>query len=273
MPEIWGHWVNEQFEANLIAAPLFLDLSEDVRGGGDKIVIPDIYTNTFTASDKANTSEVTLQSPATDSDTLSVDSWKEVSFLIEDKEAMQMLHSYSMQKRYAQKASYTIAAAFDTALLTLYSSITNSNSGNSTTDLVDSDIRAAVAYMDGADVPKNDRAFIFHPSPFWTQIMGVTKYYNANEAGWMQGKAPMQNGRMGVLYGEPVYVTSQVVTGSGSYQNIFIQKQVFCYAKPMNVRMQANYIPESLGTLVTVDLIFGEAINRATAGYRLISSS
>lgn len=273
LPEIWGHWINAQFEANLVAAPLFLDLSSDVAGGGDKIVIPDIYTNVFTASDKTNTSEVTLQSPATDSDTLSVDSWKEVSFLIEDKEAIQVLHSYNMQKRYAEKAAYTIAAAFDTAILTLSSSLTGDNTGTSTTDLADSDIRAAVAYMDGANVPQDNQYFIFHPAPFWSQIMGVTKYYNANEAGWTDSEAPMKKGRLGVLYGKPVYVTSQVVVTSGSYDNMLVQKQAFAYAKPMGLRTQANYIPESLGTLVTCDIIFGEVLNRAAAGYQLTSSS
>lgn len=273
IPEVWSKHINELFEANLVTAPLFLDLTDDVRGGGDTINVPDLYTNTFSANNKSNMSEITLQSPATANDQLSVDTWKEVSFLIEDKEAMQVLQSYNMQRRYMDQAAYTVQKAFDTAILANYSSVTNGNSGTSDTTLQDSDIRGALSSLDGNDVPDNDRAFIFDPSVLWSQVMDIDKYYDASQAGWNGSESPMKSGAIGVLYGEPVFKTTQVPTASSIVYNLLVQKQLIAYAKPMGVRLQANYIPESLGTLVTADIIFGTMINRATAGYKLQSSS
>lgn len=273
IPSVWSKHVNELFEANLVSEPLFLDFTDDVSGGGDTINVPDLYTNTFSANNKTNTSEVTLQSPSSAQDQLSVDTWKEVSFLIEDKEAIQVLQSYNMQKRYMNQAGYTIQKAFDTALLANYSSITNGNSGTSTTTLQDSDIRGALSSVDGNDVPERDRAFLFKPSVLWGQVMDIDKYYDASQAGWSDNEAPMKKGAMGTLYGLPAYKTTQVPTASSIVYNLLVQKQLIAFAKPMSVRTQANYIPESLGTLVTTDIIFGSMINRATAGYKLGSST
>jgi len=269
IPEIWSKKVNELFKAKLIVAPLVLDLSSDVANGGKTVHIPDLYSNIFTASDKENASEVTLQSPATENDDLTVDTWKEVSFLIEDKEALQVLRSYGMQKRYMDMAAYTIAKAYDTATLALYSGLTNSV-GASNTDIADSDIRQAIQYLDENDIPAEDRAFIFHPTVLWGQVMGIDKYTEAYKAG---GEGSIRNGELGRLYGIPVLQTTQIPYETNDYHNMLVQKEAFATAKLQDIRTQANYIPENLGTLITCDIIYGTLLNRALAGVEITSGS
>lgn len=79
--EIWSPKVEKEWRANLLAADFFTDFSGMMTGGGDTLNITDIFTNQFSANTKSNGEDVTLQSPATGQLTLSVDTWKEVSYL------------------------------------------------------------------------------------------------------------------------------------------------------------------------------------------------
>jgi len=53
--------------------------------------------------------------------------------------------------------------------------------------------------------------------------------------------------------------------------NLVFQKGAFALAIQLGPRVQANYIPEYLGTLVTVDIIFGVATLRPEYAVELLS--
>jgi hypothetical protein len=268
IPEIWGSKMNLEFEAFLGAASFFENLSSEL-GVGDTLHIPDIYTNTFSPNTKSNGSEVTLQSPAQDEVQLVVDTWKEISFIIEDKEMVQLYNSSRLQMEYAKQAAYKLRKALDTSIMALASAVSGSVN-DTASDVNDADIRNAIATLDAADVPQMDRMFFFHPNVYWKDIMAVQKYYDASQAGW-NGNNPVPTGNLGSsgnairgqLYGIPVMVTTQVQadTASSAYYNLLAYKDAFCYAVQTrggaNVRVQSNYKLENLGLLVVADLLYG----------------
>lgn len=280
IPEIWGPKVNELFKAKLGAANFFTDLSADMPEG-DTLNIPGIYSNVFEAKDKSNGDEVTLQSPAQTNNQLSVDTWKEVSYLIEDKELKQMKGSLNLQGRYAKQAAYTIKKALDTSLMSLYSGL--SQTVNDTANNVDDvSIREAVEELDSRDVPQEDRMFFFHPTVYWHDIMGIAKYYDASQAGWNNEKGPIisgnfgsklssGNGIRGMLYGVPVMTTTQVQADGAdtAYFNMLAHKDAFVFAVQTpggnRVRVQTDYQVPNLGMLWVNDIIYGVKENRDDA--------
>jgi len=279
--EIWSPKVEREYQANLLFADFVTDMSDMFAGGGDTLNITEIFTNQFSANDKSNATQVTLQSPAQGSLTLAVNTWKEVSWLIEDKEIQLALQSADYLRAYSEQAEYIIAKALDSSLAGLYSGLSQTVN-DTASDVSDADIRSAIETILDGDAPFEGLAFFFHPTVIWHDLMGISKYTNVYQAGPTNQAGPVITGAFGggragkalrgYLYGIPVYETTQVQEdgASSAYFNLLITPRTFCYAVRTpggkRVRSQAHYWPESLGTLWTTDIIYGVAELRDAEG-------
>ena len=159
--EKWPGRVNDFYRAGLKAGAFFDDWSEDFADGGDVTHIPNITE--MTAHTKAINAEVTLESPQEGKIDLTIDTHYHVAFVIEDAVSAQVAKSYKAQEIYAKNAAYTVGATLEDALIALFNSFSQTV-GDSSTALQDSNIRAAIAYLDTANVPEGDRAFFLHPN-------------------------------------------------------------------------------------------------------------
>lgn len=278
IPEIWGEAVNEFYRAKLVAAPFFTDRSGELANGGDTLYTPN--TTEFTANAKVNGVAVSTNSPTDTKVTLSVNNWFESSFAIEDREAAQVKHSYAIMNRYAKNTGYAIAKKLDTAITALFSGFSNAV-GSSATNLADSDIRNAIAYLENANADIEEAAWFMHPNTFWKQVQGIDKFSLAinSPVNDPTGKMPK-----GSLYGIPIYVTTQIqsdATPSGARANALAVPDAIHWAtSPLGtggsksngmvgsngVRVQSHYIPEYLTTLTTADILYGVVENRDNAG-------
>jgi len=279
--EIWAPKVEREWRSNLVAADFFTDLSNMFGGGGDTLNITDIFTNQFSASTKQNATQVTLVSPAQGQIQLAVNTWKEISYLIEDKETQQILRGSDVLDAYASQAKYIIAKALDSSLMALYSGLSQSVN-DTASDVADADIRGAIENVMDDDVPFESVAFFFHPTVIWDDLMGISKYTNVYQAGSLVGnKGPVTTGvlgggklakaQRGYLYGIPVYETTnvQVDGASSAYYNMLASPKAFAYATQTpggRIRSQATYLQETLGTLWTTDIIYGVKELRDKAG-------
>jgi len=122
-------------------ANFFVDRSSELMDGGDTLYTPSITE--MAANTKSAGTAVTLNNSTETKVTLTVDTWKEVSFVIEDKELAQVKKSYAIQQTYAKNSAYTAAKSLETAIGTLFKSFTNAV-GASTTTIQDSDILKAL---------------------------------------------------------------------------------------------------------------------------------
>lgn len=282
IPAVWGQKINEFYRANLVCANFFVDRSEEVTDGGNIVYTPN--TTEISANAKSAATAVTLNSPTETSVTLTIDQWYEASFAIEDREAAIVKHSYQVMRSYAENAAYAIAKKLDTALATLFSGFSQTV-GSSTANVADSDIRSAIAYLDAADVPEMDRAFFFHPNVFWEQLQGIDKFSLAINSPVQDPVAKMPKA---MLYGIPVYLTTQIqyVSGTTGRYNALAHKDAIHWAtSPLGsggskgavvgsngIRVQASYIPDFLSTLVTADILYGVIENRDTSGVAILSA-
>lgn len=289
MPEVWGEKINDFFRANLRFGDHFIDRSDELMEGGDTLNTPNLTE--MSANTKSTNSEVTLNSPTETSQVLTVNTWDEVSFLIEDREAAQVKRSYTLQRRYAENAAYTAAAAVEDAIAALWSSFSNTV-GASDSDVEDSDIRAAIRTLAENDVPmenKEDVRFFLHDRTVWDQVMAIDKFTLLQNT---EGADPVLRGQVGFLYGFPVIASTRVPAEAGANiggngrLNFLAHKDAIHWARlslpsggdrqmtgQYGVRVQTSYIQEYLGFLTTADVVHGEVENRDNAGVVIKSNN
>lgn len=273
IPEIWSPRMNQFYRANLKAAAFFEDWSEDVAGGGDVIHVPNITE--MTANNKSVGSEVTLSNPTETKIDLTINTHKHVAFVIEDAVASKIKSSYRAQETYAKNAAFTVAATLEDAIIALFNGFTQIV-GDSSTALNDSNIRQAIAYLDVANVPSEDRVFFLHPNVIWKQLMGIDKFTLVQNT---KGADPVVKGAVGMLYGIPVVASSRLAVTTGHRDGALAHKSAIAYATANvaggidKIRMQTAYLLEYLGTLVVADIIFGVIENRDTSGVWIKASS
>lgn len=259
IPEIWTSKMNDFLREKLVVSNFFMDLSDEITGGGDIFHIPNVTE--MTANAKVTATAVTLNANTDTNIDLTIDSWYEVSFMIEDFQADRVLKSYRMQEVYAKNAAYTAAAVLEDALIALFDNFSQTV-GASTAGIVDSNIRAAIVYLENANADLDEAAFFLSPKAGWTDVMGLDRFTLSQNS---PAADPVNKGLLGYLYGIPCYVSSRIGTTLGSAQNCLATKDALVQAHSP-LRVQSNYMPEQLGVLTTADIMFGVIENRDTSG-------
>jgi len=292
IPEIWSDEVRAQYEKSLVLANLVKKMGMTGKKG-DTINIPAPVRGTATA--KAAGTAVSIQSDTEENVAVLIDKHFEYSRLIEDITATQALTS--LRQFYTQDAGYALARQVDSDLHGLAVNLgdaagdyTNTNSYyvDASTGLTqyaadtvtasdvftDAGFRALIQKMDDADVPFDNRAFVIPPS-LRNAIMGIDRYVSSD---FVSG-APVQNGKIGNLYGIDVFVSTNCATSEAAADNtantndlkaaLLIHKDTFVLAEQMGVRSQTQYKQEFLANLYTADQLYGVKVLRPESGFVL----
>lgn len=292
IPLKWGQKINDYFRYNLSLAQFFIDRSEELADGGSDVYTPTIVAMSTNA--KSNATAVTLNNPIQTKITLTVSTWKESSFLIEDREMAQLKKSYYLQEKFAKSAAWEVATDLEDAIAANFTSFTTAGNilGTGTANVVDSTLLAAISILETTGVPvyTGDTAWIFHPNTFYRQIGSVDKLtlWQNTQTELPRSKAPTRS-----LYSIPVIVSPAVPLGagaaaeSGARLNMLafndsihwarmtmpVGNNVTGYIGSEGVRIQEGYLQTYLGTLVTVDLCYGTTINRTDSVVKIRSHS
>lgn len=291
IPLLWGKQINDYFRFNLSLAQFFIDRSDELADGGSDVYTPNIVAMSTAA--KANATAVTLNNPIQTKQTLTVSTWKESSFLIEDREMAQLKKSYYLQDKFAKSAAWEIAQDLEDAIAAQFTNFTVAANilGSATTNMVDSTLLAAISILETAGVPvyNGETAWIMHPNTFYRQIGSVDKltlWTNTNTE-MVRTKAPTRS-----LYSIPVIVSPSVPTGGGAVGENSARLNMLAhndsihwarmtlgggaakrYTGEFGVRIQESYQEIYLGTLVTVDLCYGTTQNRTNSAVKIRSHS
>lgn len=289
IPLVWGQQINDYFRYSLKLADFFVDRSDELSDGAAAVYTPNL--SALSTNTKTVNAQVTLSSPEYTNVTLTVSTWKEASFVIEDREAAQVKKSYYIQDKIAKGGAWEVAQDLEDAIAALFTSITTNVVGLGTANMADSSLLAAIAILETAGVPVygGETAWIFHPNTFYRQVGSVDKlslWINTNsEQPRLKAPTPM-------LYGIPVIVSPAVPVGGGAVGdngarlNLLANKDTFHWARlsmPVKaskgmvgsegVRVQQSYVHEYLGELVTIDLCYGVTENRDDSAVKMRSHS
>lgn len=258
IPEIWSKDVLAAREMALIMSGLVERYDEDAAEGGDVINIPQLSNLTATA--KAASTSVTLQAPTETDVNLSLNRHFESSILIEDRLAKQAKRVYTLLQKYAAKSGYAVGKQMDTDLLGQYGSITN-HVGDGSTAVSRTNLLRAVQYLDDADAPEEERYGVWKPAAK-ADLLDIDGFVFTEHIG---SDAPVRKGLTGDLFGIRNYVTSNVPVAAGTptvVHNVIFHKTAFALAVQIQPRTQFQYKQEYLGTLATVDSLWGYALQR-----------
>ena len=289
IPLVWGEKINDYFRYSLSLASFFIDRSDELADGGAAVYTPNL--SALSTNAKSVNTQVTLSSPEYTKVTLDVSTWKEASFVIEDREAAQVKKSYYIQEKIAKGGAWEVAQDLEDAIAALFTSITTNIVGTASTNLVDSSLLAAIAVLETAGVPVygGETAWIMHPNTFYRQIGSVDKltlWQNTST------ELPRTKKPTPMLYGIPVIVSPAVPLGAGAVGensarlNLLAHKDTLHWARlsmPVKaakgftgsegVRVQQSYVHEYLGDLVTIDMCYGVVENRDDSAVKMRSHS
>lgn len=289
IPLLWGEKINDYFRFNLMLADFFIDRSDELADGGAAIYTPNL--SALSTNAKTVNAQVTLSSPEYTKVTLDVSTWKEASFVIEDREAAQVKKSYYLQDKIAKGGAWEVAQDLEDAIAALFTSFTTNVVGLGTANIADSSLLAAIAILETAGVPVygGDTAWIMHPNTFYRQIGSIDKMtlWQNTSTELPRTKAPTR-----ALYSIPVIVSPSVPVGGGAVGdngarlNMLAHKDAIHWARlsmpvkaekgmigSSGVRVQQSYVHEYLGDLVTIDLCYGVVENRDDAAVKIRSHS
>lgn len=279
-PAIWSPIVNEPNFPKAVLLNFFTDLSMFMTNGGEIVHVPNIYTNLFTASTQSNEGDGVIdQSPAQVDVTLDVNTHLYVAWIIGDRTMKQLSTIYDLNEKYAREAKNVLTVSVEQAIAGLWSSLSTNIVGDTATVLSDAEIRDAINALDSLNYDLTETAFFIHPFIFWTQLGGISKYYSqyASNLNFIRtgnfGPGDNTRGLRGMLYDQPVYVTTNIVSGLQTYRNLFAHPSAFGFAFQTpgmgggtgsgdRFRVQADYLLQNLGMLTVVDTIYGVAVLR-----------
>ena len=295
IPELWSDEVIGAYKSNLVIANLVTKLSHKGKKG-DTIHIP--VPNRGDASAKAANTQVTLIASTNSVINVSIDQHYEYSKLIEDIAEVQSLAS--MRKFYTDDAGYALAKQVDTKLGTLWEGLQGGTVGGSDAaswetaytinvgdtalelytgnasnarDITDVAIRALNLKLDDADVPMDNRSLIIPPIAA-NDLLGINRFTEQQYIG--SGDA-IATGKIGMIYGANVYISSNCPTASDSTApyntdrvGVLLHKDALVLAEQLGVRSQTQYKQEYLGDLFTSDTLYGVAELRNDAGVAFV---
>jgi hypothetical protein len=277
LPEIWSKETQRATESTLVLANLVKRFDSEVADAGDLLRVPKV--SNLTANAKSANTQVTLNAPTETAFTMNINRHYETSYLVEDRLSKQA--AYRLMEEYSPKAGYATAAQIDTDLAGLYSGLSQ-YVGNSTSAITDANICRAIQYLDDADAPQTERYFVIKPVGL-ADMRQITKFSQfdslgiapavAANGGLANGNSIIKrigpNGFVGTVYNLEVYMSTNISEESGTsdtVHNLVFHKEAFALAMQQKPRTQFQYKQEYLGTLATVDALWGYGEYRDTFG-------
>lgn len=267
---------------------------------GDVVHVPTSTRSSAATHFSNQGQEVSFSAPTTNEFQIALDQWwvngKQISDIVE-KQSLP-----SMRKFIVDDLSYSLAKAVDDYLhgasvagllrgasdlagavigsdgSTLFSGTASANNGNGAS-LADEGIRRMIQTLDDIDVPGTDRVWVIPPVEK-RKLLGLSRFTEQAFTGEAGGSNAIRNGKVGDLYGDPVYVSSNcptiwVDTDNGNVsrtdptggvvkyrQGVYMHKSAIILATQIRPRVQSQYKVEFLSDAIVADVAFGAKVVR-----------
>lgn len=255
-PEKWSTDVTRDVEASLVLWPLTHSYSSMVKDNGKSVHIPTI-TN-LVANDKVQNTSVSFQAPTETDVELLLDQHKEASFVLENITEIQA--NVDLSSEYTSKAAYALAQARDT-FVAGFASTFSQTKGTYNTAITTDVILDSIQLLDDANVPQDDRHFVMKPKTK-RDIIDITTYISND----FVGGRPVENGKLGSVYGVNTYMTTQIVQTGTSTNNMMFHRDAIGTAMQKEITTNSDYSVSKIGTEVVTDEVYGGIEVRDTFG-------
>ena len=279
VPELWSDGIYRYFERGTIFKNLIEDYSSLVKGSGDIVNIPQIDFDA--SSDKAANTLVTYDATATTVTQLAIDKHKYNAMLFEDVLLIQS--NSDLVSKYTQMFGEALARAVDADIWAELDGVNEGATLGTDDVMLAAEFQAALANLGENDVPymDGDCSFVVNPT-LAADIMdpnaGISKNFwraDASGSGTVLTEGATK-GFIGKLFGINVYMSNTVATAGTAISGAIFHKSAAVCAVQQDVRVQAEYSIDALGTKVVADMIYGAKLIDSASnkkGYKLTNAS
>ena len=276
VPELWSNGIYRYFERGTIFKGLVEDYSSLVKGSGDIVNIPQIDFDA--SSDKAIDTLVTYDATDTTVTQLAINKHKYNAMLFED--LLQIQSNSDLVAKYTQMFGEALARALDADIWGELDGINEGTELAADDAMPDAEFQAALSNLGSNDVPYMDGgcAFVVNPAlmaDILDPAAGISRnFWRADASG---NGAVLETGGskgfMGRLFGINTYMSNTISSGgtSSTTSGAIFHKSAAVCAVQQDVRVQAEYSIDALGTKVVADMIYGAKLVDSSSnkrGYR-----
>lgn len=278
---IVGAEVLGYLQANCVLARLVRrDYSDDIATRGQSVQIP--TAGTLAVNDKAANTVITLQTPADDKVTVTLNKHKEVSFLIED--FARALATPDWLDVYTSQGMALLVEQVDGDIAALYSGLSQTiDASGANGPLGTADFVEARRLLNAAKAPLHDRFAVLHEDAE-SEYLTVEEAVNVNYREALGGA--LANSYSGRFFGFETFMDQKIAVAGAVCKNLFFQRDALALVTrplppaPANggviqkvmsegglgLRITMSYDHDYLGVKVTIDLLYGVAELRDAHG-------
>ena len=261
IPDVWSGQTLDFRQANLVNAQLVDRSFESDAKFGDTIKVPNI-TELTTRTKSAGT-DITYEVNTETSTDIAIDTHKYAAIKVED--IVEVQSKYPIRSKFTGQFGYVLAKDLDTAVAALYDGATQTL-GTLTVALTDEDLRRGIQYLNDANHPSTDRAFVFSPAEM-TSLMGIDRLVNKDYNLASLGANLSQQGLVGTIYGIPAYQTTNLEGSNGAgHDNVLLHRSFLALVVQQGVKMETEYSVDAVAWKVVAHQIYGLKEMRDTAG-------
>lgn len=264
IPTLWSKRIIDIVRSNLVSINVVDTTWIAELSYGTKVWIPLTKALSTGTVDTATTaSVVNLNTTIGDTvESITVDTWKECPVSIDDSVKAQTQVAGLLEK-VASNAAYALSKDIDTAVNTHFSLITSTWAGADGQTFTDDLFINLQEGLDEADVPRENRSLVIDPSVI-ADIYRIDKFVHMD----YQKTAVIPTGKIGQIYGVPVYVTNNlygVASGTGAY-GALIHKECIALVMQESLKVEKWRHHAAHADVINVSALWGEDIVRPTFG-------
>ena len=257
IPELWAQPIYKFFLAKLKLRGSVDDYSSMVKGAGDTVHIPKIAIDG--TETKAVSTAVTFSASGTEGKVdLSIDKHKYLANIFEDMALIQanseLISKYTKMigEQLARTGEDDIWAELDGFQTQV--DVNADNSFNADT------LEAVLSSLYGQDIDPNTCSMVLNNqclADFMNPSSGVASYFIRKDAGGDGGE--LRTGAVGLIYGMNVFYSRSISSSGtdGTVVGAVYPPEACVFAAQQDIRVQAQYDVEYLGTKVVADMIYG----------------
>ena len=257
IPELWAEPIYKFLFAKLKLRGSVDDYSAMVKESGDTVHIPKIQMDG--TNDKSASTAVTFSAAGTEGKVdLSINKHKYLANIFEDIALIQS--NSELMTKYTKMFGESLARVVEDDIWAELDGFQTKVNMATANVMVAADLENILNQLYSMDIDPNDCSMALNNqllSDMLNPADGIGKYFIRQDASG-EGNG-LRTGAVGLIYGMNVFYSRSIGSGTGSNAvNGAVYRSDSCvFAAQQDVRVQAQYDVEYLGTKVVADMIYG----------------
>ena len=257
IPELWAEPIYKYYEAALKLRGSVDDYSSMVKGSGDTVHIPKIQMDG--TNDKSASTGVTFSIAGTEGEVqLSINKHKYLANIFEDIALIQS--NSELVSKYSKMMGESLARGVEDDIWAELDGFNGSVTLGTDNTFAVGDLESILNTLYSYDIDPNTCSIALNNqlvADFMNPSTGIASYFIRKDAGG--DGTELRTGAVGLVYGMNVFYSRSISssTSTGACVGAVYPKEACVFAAQQDVRVQAQYDVEYLGTKVVADMIYG----------------